>query len=169
MEALIQIARYVRDTMQVDESIIKFGRQNTNKLDFDSELIVIDALVSNHDYGTTSFDGTAESMTYVDHYTAPITFNFYGSTAYSNAKKFIALTKSQRAKDAQRAYGVNVKRPSAITDVKQLTGAQYKARYEVQAIVEFNDVFTDETLRIDTIGLELRNEDGVFANIETTR
>lgn len=169
MDVVIAVAKYVRDLLDVDESKIKLGRDNFDNQDYNAELIVVDNLADVHDYSTLRFNSNTEEMKHFNHFNSPITVDFYGDVALTNAQKFIALQRSQTSRNLQETLGLSVYRVSSLTNVKALTGAQYKARYQVSFVAEYMSTFTEPTLRIERADLELRNEDGIFANIEITR
>lgn len=155
MTAAIKMALFVRDLLQVDETVIKLGRKNLEQ-DFKKLQIVVDILgaqqvvTNSHKYNSND-----EIMNYSNTQQATATINFYGNGAYAKANEFVNLCKSQRAKDLKYALKLRVGNPTSITNVKQLTGTQYSEQYEVEVSITHSEAVNVSTLRIDTENLNL--------------
>lgn len=154
---LIQIAIYVRDLLDYDESLIKFGRYNGELDGTDTGYIVVDELASVPAGRTEVFDEDAESMEYGRQMVGDFTVNFYGDDAYTNAKQFQILGMSQAGYELQRDLGIAVYHPTNATDLKFLSGTQYANRYEVELKVQYRESVAVDTLRIDTAEITVLN------------
>ena len=155
---LIQIAIYVRDLISHSESLIKFGRDNAEFTDTELDYIVVDELASVPVGGDEKFDGTLEVMEYGRSMVGGFTVNFYGTNAYTNAKKYLLLARSQKSYELQRDLAVSIYHSNNITDLKFLGGTQYSNRYEVEMMVQYYESAKVETLRIDTVEIDVLND-----------
>ncbi len=161
-EILIRVAKYTRDLLGVDEQLIRIGRQNFEREEFETDYIVIDALGPALRSGSLeTYDGDAEQLSLGAIWKGPVTLDFYGDDAYTRAIDFSLRMRSQAARELRRALGISIYQVSGITDVKALTGQQYGERMQIAATVEISNQVTIDTLRIDEAQLEIRNEEGV--------
>ena len=161
-ETLIRVAKFTRDLLEVDEQLIRIGRQNFEREEFETAYIVIDAIGAALRSGSMeTYDGDAEQLSLGAIWKGPVTLDFYGDDAYTRANDFSLRMRSQAARELRRALGISIYQVSGITDVKALTGQQYGERMQVTATVEISNQVTIDTLRIDTAQLEIRNEEGV--------
>ena len=164
-ETLIRVAKFTRDLLSVDEQLIRIGRQNFERKDFEADYIVIDALGPALRSGSMEdFDGDTEKLSLGAIWKGPVTLDFYGDDAYTRAIDFSLRMRSQDARELRRALGISIYQVSGITDVKALTGQQYGERMQITATVEISNQVIIDTLRIDTAQLEIRNEEGVQFN-----
>lgn len=152
-----QIATYTQNIMNDVNLTIVIGRENYEYLDFNSDLILIDSLtkatpISNLD----SYNGDDEIQTFHTIYEQLFTFDFYGDNAYSNAQKFIALNRSEKALWEMKATEITAFYPNGITDLKNLFGTQQSNRFQVEATINYKVDVSIETLRIDTIQHEIK-------------
>lgn len=147
----LKSALVIRDLLQQPEgSVVIIGRENLRRDDFNSLQIAIDSLSpATRVASGQSFDGDNELMTIGQRYRAPVTVNFYGDDAYTEAERFMLLLESQAGYDAQRLHSVTMYAVSSITDVKLLTGEQYSNRFELTLNVFYNVSADVPTLRID--------------------
>lgn len=148
--SLKPFAIFTRDLLAVAESTVKLGRRNLVVDDFTSLQVVIDRTGQAAPLARSeSFDGDTEIMSRTIQYQTPYTINFYGVGGMAEAYKFANLTGGQAGIELQEALGISVFGISGITDVKMLTGEQYKERAEISLNV-INTIKTDvATLRID--------------------
>ena len=162
---LRSVAVFVRDLLSYDEQLIRIGRQNFERTNFETGYIIIDALAPSARVGSSEqYDGDAESQALSDHWRGTVTIDFYGSNAYTRATEFCARCRGQQAYEPRVSTGVDVHRPSGITDVAALTGQQYGELVQVECVVEHMTAVAVDTLRIDTAQTEIRNESGVQYN-----
>ena len=147
----LKTALVVRDLLQQPEgSVVIIGRDNLRRDDFNALQIAIDSLApATRVAEGQSFDGDSELMTIGQRYRAPVTINFYGDQAYSEAERFMLLLQSQAGYDAQQLHSVTMYAVGSITDVKLLTGEQYSQRFELTLNVFYNVSADVPTLRID--------------------
>lgn len=162
MNPLVQTALFTRDLLSYDEQLIRLGRQNFERDDFEADYIVIDALGAAQRLGSLeTYDGDAEEQSLGAVWRLPVTLDFFGDGAYSRALEFSNRARSQAAYDLKRTHGIEVNQASGITDVKALTGQQYGERVQIELSVQFSADTTIETLRIDEAQFEIRNEEGI--------
>ena len=157
------LGRFVRDLLPYPESLIKFGRQNFERADLETNYIVIDSLTG--DIPLTSsegYDGEAEQMTYSEYVSRLFTFDFYGAGAFENCRKFRLLCRSQASLELQETLGITVWHPGSATDLKQLTGQQYGERMQLECQVHYNQSEVVDILRIDTAQLRIIGERGLI-------
>lgn len=155
---LIALGKYTRDLLGHPESLIKFGRENFDQVQFDTDFIAIDTLDSITPVAfSETFDGEDEVMTYQSYTKRTVTMDFYGTNAQSLATQFRMLNRSQNSRDLQKQYGVAIFGATRLVDVKQLTGKQYTNRVQLEFVVHYNEVVNVDTLRIDTEQLEVFN------------
>lgn len=160
---LASVGLYIRDLLGVDESLIKLGRRNWVREEFDTGYIVIDALGPQQCTASLeSYDGDTEVQSLSNLWRGTVTVDFYGSEAYNRAEALCALCRSQAAHDLRRVLGIDVHHPRAITDVGALVGQQYGDKTQLEFTVERCSSTDIDTRRIDTAQLELRNEEGIF-------
>lgn len=104
------------------------------------------------------YDGEAEELTLSTRMRQPVTIDFFGENAYTNAEKLQLLLKSDKALDLQEQYAVTVGGVSQITDVKALTGQQYGNRVQVELTIQYSPSITLDVLRIDTAVVETMSD-----------
>lgn len=159
---LTAVAKFVRDLLNYDEQLIRVGRQNFEREQFEAAYIVVDALGQQARVASSeTFNGDTETMSLCALHRGPVTLDFYGAGAYNRAIDFSLLMRSQTALELKKGLGVNILQPSALTDAKALTGQQYGERVQVEMVVEMSTGATLATLRIDTAQLQIHNEEGV--------
>lgn len=158
---LIRLAKFTRDLLSVDEQLVRVGRLNFERDDFDDTLIAIDSIgPATRLASSQSFDGAAELMSYSDTHSLPVTINFFGDTAYTLSAAFRLSLRSQPSIELQRLYEVTVFQPSTVTDLKHLAGSGYTDRVELTLNIHVVDTIDIDTLRIDTPQFEIQNEQG---------
>lgn len=156
----IKVAKLVRDLMQLPEGIVLIGRQDILQKDFKTGYIVIDQLgAATRTASDEKFDGNTEVMTFADLFRAEITVEFFGFTAYDNARKLTGILRSQAALDLKHDLGFDLKRVSSVQDVKQLTGQQNGNRLQMTMIAEDTQTVDVETLRIDIAQFKILTEE----------
>lgn len=159
---LVAVAKFVRDLLAYDEQLIRIGRQNFEREDFETNYIVVDALGQAQRVGSLeTYDGDTEIATYGAVWRLAVTLDFFGDGAYSRALEYVNRARSQAAHDLKRTLELEVHQPGGITDVKQLTGQQYGERVQVEFTAEYSVDTAIDTLRIDEAQLEIRNEEGI--------
>lgn len=162
MSVLKTVAIFVRDLLSYDEQLIRIGRQNFERADFETAYIVIDTLAGQQRTAYSEvYDGDAEVQTLSDQWRGTVLIDFYGAGAWTRAVDFSARCRSQAAYDLRVALGIDVHCPSTITDVAALTGQQYGERVQIESAVEYSSIVSIDTLRIDTAQLEIKDETGV--------
>lgn len=160
---LINLARFVRDLLTHPESLIKIGRQNFDRKEFEMNYIVVDSLAGDVPLASSEdYDGVAEEMTYSERVSRLCTFDFYGPQAHTNCRKFRILARSQASLELQDSLGITVWHPSAATDVKSLTGQQYGERMQLECQVHYSQSEVVDILRIDTAQLRIIGERGLI-------
>ena len=160
---LIQLARFVRDLLPHSEDLIKIGRQNFDRVAFETDYIVIDSLAADIPLASSEgYDGAGEEMTYTELVSRPVTFDFYGFNAHANCRKFRLLARSQASLELQDALGITVWHPGGATDVKSLTGQQYGERMQLECQVHYSPSLVVDILRIDTAQLRIIGERGLI-------
>lgn len=160
-QGLKKLGSFIRDLLPYDEQLIRIGRENFVREDFDTGYIVVDSLGPNTRIASgEGFDGDAEEQTLSDLYQSPCTINFYGDGAYGRATLFTLLVRSQLAYDLQNTHELTVNRVSALTDVKALTGQQYGENIELNLVIQYNQTVDLSVLRIDDAQIEINSEKG---------
>ena len=161
-EHLIRVAKFVRDLLAVDEQLVRIGRQNFERKQFEAGYIVVDGLGALLRSGSLeTYDGDAEQISLGTVWKGPVTLDFYGEDAYTRANDFSLRICSQAARELRRTLGITIYQVSGITDVKALTGQQYGERMQVAVTIEISNQVVIDTLRIDTAQLEIRTEEGI--------
>ncbi len=162
---LIAVGEFTRDLLGYDEQLIRLGRQNFERKQFESAYIVIDALgPAARIASLETYDGPAEVLSLGAIHRGPITLDFYGAGAYTRANDYGLLMRSQAALELQRDLGINLHQPGGLTDLKALTGQQYGERVQIEIIAEISAEVDIPTLRIDTAQTRIINEDGEQQN-----
>lgn len=156
MEAITKVGTFTINLIDDASIKVKRARSNHENTDFTADLILIDNLGGAIRLGgNDNFDGDNESMNYSDVYSQTFTYDFYGNNAYDLATRFIALLKTQNSFNLQSENGLTFKSPSAITDVRQLTGTTYTPRYQIEVSITYWDSIDVATLRMDSLQLEI--------------
>jgi len=83
------------------------------------------------------------------------TLDFYGDNAYTNANKFVALLRSEKANWYLKDYNLSMLNANSIIDLKDLLGTDYTNRYQVEVSVNYFVNVAINTLRIDSVEWEL--------------
>jgi len=149
-QLVLKTALFIRDLLEVDESIIKLGRSNMLVDNFTTAQLVIDILGSvTVQTSSEKFDGALENMNYNNTQNATVTINFFGDGSYELANKFILLCNSEKKYTLENMLKLRVGIPKTITDVKLLTGTQYSEQYEVELNITSVEDIDITTLRID--------------------
>lgn len=159
----IALMRFTRDLLSHPEGFIKSGRQNFDRQHFEQPYIVVDSLSG--DLPLTSsekYDGDLEQMTYSEHVSRAVTFDFYGPTAHDLCRRFRLLARSQASLELQSNLGITVFHPTAATDLKSLTGQQYGERMQLQCQVHYSPSLIVGILRIDIAQLRVIGERGLI-------
>lgn len=158
----VRVARVVRDLLGYDEQLIRLGRENYTRDDYDAGLIVVDATTaSTRAANLESFDGDTEQLSIGEIVNADVTLDFYGDGAYGRAREVELRLRSQDAYDLAKANGVHIKPPRTLTDVKALTGGDYSDRWQLEMAVQYSPEIVIDTRRIDDAQIEIRTERGV--------
>jgi hypothetical protein len=153
--ATIKLALYTRDLLGVPESTIVLGRTNRERGDTTILQIVIDSLAPATPLDDTSkYDSVNEVMEISQTWQAVMTIDFMGSSAYTEAMKFITRNRHQVGFDLKRALGIDIGAVSQLQDLKLKQGEQYSERYQLQVTMTYNVKADIETLRIETAQLD---------------
>lgn len=144
-----QLAKFVRDLLNISEEFITIGR--VNKYDKQCEdLIVIDNLSPAIQQSVTkTYDGAGEIQTIDSLMMGQFTINFYGKNAQSNASTFVVLNHTEEARTLQKTCSISVFRVSQITNLKRLSGSHYDERYEISLNLKYNITHDVSRLRFD--------------------
>ena len=152
----IQIANYVQSLMNDENLIIIVGRENYENIDFNQDIILIDSLTPARNVSALdSYDGLNEKETFTTYFNQLFTFDFYGNNAYTNANKFIALLRSEKASWYLKDNNISMLNSNSIIDLKDLLGTDYTNRYQVEVSVNYFVNVAIDTLRIDSVEWEL--------------
>ena len=164
-EILKRVGLVVRDMLNIDEQLIRFGRQEFEQEDFETDYIVIDDLAQALQQSSLEkFDDVNESLSLGGIWRGAVTLDFYGSDTYNRAIQFSLSLRTQAARELKRTHGITIYHPTGVTDVKQLTGQQYGERMQIEMQVEISLDSSIDTLSIDTAQLEIRTEQGIEHN-----
>ena len=148
----IQIADFTKALMNDEELIIILGRENFENVDFTQDIILIDSLtVAKNISSTDSYNGTDEIQTFTTYFNQLFTLDFYGNNAYTNANKFIALLRSEKANWYLKDYNLSMLNANSLIDLKDLLGTDYTNRYQVEVNVNYFVNVDIDTLRIDSV------------------
>lgn len=145
---------FIVDLMNVDDSSVLFGRENFEYIDFNTNIIVIDSIVSDTRALVDSFDSVNDKgiFTTVVRYTT--TVDFFGKDATESANKFLALCRSQLALDLSAKYKITPHTSISYQNLKILSGTDYENRIQLT-------LYVDDCLSFDTplYALETSNTD----------
>lgn len=152
----IQVANFTKALMNDINLIIILGRENFENVDFTKDLILIDSLTAAKNISATdSYNGTIEIQTFTTYFNQLFTLDFYGDNAYSNANKFVALLRSEKANWYLKDYNLSMLNANSIIDLKDLLGTDYVNRYQIEVSVNYFVNVDIGTLKIDTINYEI--------------
>ena len=152
---LDDLANYTVGLLEYDPALIILGRENFNKIDSSIGYIIIDEMSDLPIGNTDSFDGDIEQTEFVKQLNGAFTLDFFGTVARQNAVEWQAKHRSQVAYELQRDLGISVYQATIMRNLKNLEGTQYKDRYQIELSVQYNEVITIDTLRIDTAEVTL--------------
>lgn len=158
MSILITLADYATDLMDFDATKIIVGRENATQKTFANDYIVVDTLSTTPTSHSKEYDWDLEKENRTTSLQGTFTFEFYGPNAETNAYKFVNIVSSQKGKDLQKTNGITLYRPSSVNNLKQLAGNKYFDRIEIEIIVQYNQSFEIDTLRIEEIPVEYNQE-----------
>ncbi len=151
MDILIAVAKFVRDLLNYDEQLIRFGRENFELTGMEESYIGLDMVSPAVRLGGGQrYDGTQEVMTYSEQWIAPVTLSFYGADAQANMNTFRLLLSSQKALELQGELSIAIFKVTSAIDIKLLTGQQYNNRIDISFNVGYFARADVDTLRIDT-------------------
>ena len=149
---LDKVADYITELMNFDPTRVLIGRENATQETFTNDYIVVDTLSPIINIGSKrSYDKVNEKETFYTLLKTNITFEFYGSNAYTNMFKFVNLQNSQLARDLQKKYEFTIYKTKNINNLKQTFGNKYYERYEVEVMIQFYETQEINTLRIDEV------------------
>ena len=152
----IQVANFTKALMNDNNLIIILGRENFENVDFTKDLILIDSLTAAKNISATdSYNGTSEIQTFTTYFNQLFTLDFYGDNAYTNANKFVALLRSEKANWYLKDYNLSMLNANSIIDLKDLLGTDYVNRYQIEVSVNYFVNVDISTLKIDTINYEI--------------
>ena len=152
----IQIADFTKALMNDEDLIIILGRENFENVDFTKDLILIDSLTPAKNISAMdSYNGTSEIQTFTTYFNQLFTLDFYGDNAYTNANKFVALLRSEKANWYLKDYNLSMLNANSIIDLKDLLGTDYVSRYQIEVSVNYFVNVDIGTLKIDTINYEI--------------
>ena len=155
MNVLKKLALFTRDVLSYDENLIRIGRQNFQRKEFEEDYIVVDGIGASTPTGRIeSYDGDTEVQSIGVRSTKPCTLDFYGDNAFTNAAEFRLSLRTQLAYELQKDLGIGVYGVSTETDVKALTGQQYGNRVQLELNVQYCETIDVDTLRIDEAQFE---------------
>ena len=156
---LIAVGKFVRDLMGYDEQLIRRGRVNFEREQFETAYIVIDQLGNfTRVGGMENYNWTTEQLQIGAMWKGIITLDFFGNGAHNRAIEFSLKAKSQKAANLKNELGINIYNAKGFTDVKALTGQQYGERVQIEMTVETSRDITIEALRIAVPQTEFLNE-----------
>lgn len=151
---LEKLAEYVETVTPAVTPII--GRENFDRLDTGTtDYCFVDALAPARAIARPyRYDGDTETEQFVIRKQGVATLNFVGPNARQNASNFQIFQKSQAGYEAQRDIEITVFHVENATNLKNLHGSQYFDNFELELSVEYNEIGTADTLRIDEAQLE---------------
>ena len=159
---LVAVATLIRDLLTHNEQLIRIGRQNFEREEFETDYIVVDALGLSQRIGSMEeYDSDAENLSLGHMWRTPVTMDFYGPGAYTNIGRFALLLRTQAALDLKKTLAIDVHQAKSYIDLKALTGQQYGNRVQLELTVISSSQLDVTTLRIDTAQLEIRTEEGI--------
>ena len=144
-----QLAKYLRDLLNISESIISIGRLNKYDDEQQDQIVVDNLSPAIQQSVTKTYNGDDELQKIDANYLGQFTINFYGNNAQSNASTFIVLNNTEEARTLQKTYTIAVYRVSQITNLKRLAGKVYDNRYEITLNVGYNITSEIDRLRFD--------------------
>lgn len=157
--AVLAVAQFVRDLLSYDEQLIRIGRQDFQRADFEAPNIVVDALGQAQQVACLeTYDGTAEEMRHGAIWKGLVTVDFYGTGAYTRARDFTLRARSQAAAELKKALDVTIYQSRGLTDLKTLTGQQYGERVQVELMVAVSSEVVIDTMRIDIAQIAVQTE-----------
>ena len=152
-DAIIQVAKYIRDLLSKTEEVVKIGRSNVNQDNFTNEFIVIDSIApqtlisSNNSFSNNNIN-------IVNRFKIPLSIRFYGDNALTNANLFLGLSTHQKGTELSIDYGVEIYRMSSLLDLSNLLGSQYYNLYEITLNCKYNYMATISTDAINYNDIE---------------
>ena len=155
----VKLARYTRDILSHSEDLIRVGRRNWTRDNFDADYIVIDNSISTKVSTCKQFDGDNGQEKITDTYSSTFTVNFYGINAFDLSHRWARLLKSQAGQELQHTNLIEIKNPSQIINVAALTGSDYSDSYQINITVWYNssDNVATESLVSLEVGLKVDN------------
>ena len=157
MHPLTKLQLIILDLLDYNEQLIKRAEVNDVRLDGETDYIVVNSLSPAQARTKGSqYDGEEEKLTLSSGYRMPVTVDFYGTGAYTNANKFQLMLKTDKARELQIVNQITVTAVSDIADVKQLTGQQYVNRYQITLNLLYNESVVLDTLRIDESQIDVQ-------------
>lgn len=155
---LDRIHAYVVGLMEFNAQKVIQARYNVENVNYKDDLILIDVLSTAPTGSSNIYDGTLESMKYATQYKGIFTFDFYGTNAYANAYKFSNLLKSQSSFELASDNLLSIYHASTVTDLKNLQGAKFYERYQIEVSIMYFEDTDVATLRIDTAQTDFIND-----------
>ena len=155
---LVTLADYITNLMDFDETKVIVGRENATQETFANDYIIVDTLATTPTSHNREYDWDLEKENRITSLQGTFTFEFYGPNSEANAYKFVNIVSSQKGKDLQKTNEITLYRPSSVNNLKQQAGNKYFDRTEIEIIVQYNQSFEIDTLRIEEIPVEYTKE-----------
>lgn len=155
---LVTLAEYITALMSFDTTKVIVGRENGTQEIFSNDYIVVDNLNTTPKAHGREYDWDEEVETRRTSFEGKFTIEFYGDNAETNANKFINIQSSQLGKDLEKSKNITIYRPSSVNNLKPTLGNKYFNRIEIEILVQYNQSFEIDTLRIEEIPVEYTQE-----------
>ncbi|WP_373073907.1 hypothetical protein [Sulfurimonas sp.] len=155
---LVTLAEYITELMSFDADKVIVGRENGNQKIFSNDYIVVDTLSVLPQAHGREYEYDTEIETRRTSFQGTFTIEFYGPNSETNAYKFTNIQSAQAGKDLEKSKNITVYRPSSLNNLKQQLGNKYFDRIEIEILVQYNQSFEIDTLRIEEIPVEYTQE-----------
>lgn len=149
-EQLRLVAVFVRDLLSLTEDEIEIGRANDIITNNGETIVGVDSLLDSVPVASSkNFDDVAEEEQITVKSRLTVTLSFLGDNAYYLKKQYQLMSVSQHALNLQEKMGIECLKPFRSTDVKLLTGNQFRNRIDLSFNLLYNDSIKIATYRID--------------------
>lgn len=162
---ITKVCDYIKDLMPFDASKIVIGRTNFNVEDFSDDFIIVDILNIVPSARNKTYNGTTEMMSYSTTSKTNVTLDFFGANALDNAMKFINIQSSQKALELQNSLQIGLFHSKNLKNLMEKVGTTYFNRYQIELVVISTSTTDIETLRIDTIQIDVIDDSTIIEDL----
>jgi hypothetical protein len=141
--------------MDIPETKITFGRDNYNLINTNDLLVIIDSQTPSRQLtDSLLYDTTDEDLLSKNLYKVDLTIDFLGTDGFKTMEDYFVKSRTQRAYDLKKLYGITVNVPETFYNLRNLLGVAFSDRYQITLSYYYSSEPRVETLKVTTVQIE---------------